>query len=98
MPLAWRRFGLFPVDLDGGRVTIRGPISPPFGVFRGDGRGRRRSGLLYSLVYIPESRIIATLKSYQQAKALASEIAPSLLHGKLPDAAPIVERHVREAL
>jgi hypothetical protein len=98
LPLAWRRFGLFPVDLDGGRVTMPGRISPPFGVFRGDGRGKRRSGLLFALVYIPEARIIATLRTFQQAKALASEIAPSLLHGKLPDAAPIVERHVREAL
>ena len=98
LPLAWRRSGLFPVDLDGGRVTMQGPISPPFGVFRGDGRGKRRSGLLYSLVYIPEARIVATLKTYRQARALASEITPSLLHGKLPDSAPIVERHVREAL
>jgi hypothetical protein len=97
LPLAWRRFGLFPVDLDGGRVTMPGRISPPFGVFCGDGRGARSGNRLFSLVYIPEARIIATLKSYQQAKALASEIAPSLLHGKLPDAAPIVERHVRES-
>jgi hypothetical protein len=49
-------------------------------------------------VHLPGSHIIATLRSYRRCQALASELAPVLLRGDLPDSAPIVERHVRESL
>jgi hypothetical protein len=98
LPLAWRR-GRFSVKLDGGElVTVSGHMSPPFGSFCGTGEGpsaytgRKR----HVLVHLPGSNIIATLRSYRQCTALASELAPVLLRGALPDSAPIVERHVRE--
>ena len=37
--LAWRRFGRFEVYLESGKATVRGPISPSFGGFRGDSEG-----------------------------------------------------------
>ncbi len=99
LPLAWRRFGHFPVRLESGTVTLKGRVSPPFGAFCGTAEGpstytgRKR----HTLVYIPDGRIIATLRSYRQCQVLASELAPVLLRGELPDSAPIVERHVRES-
>jgi len=97
IPLAWRR-GHFSVRLEGGElVRVRGHVSHPFGAFRGTetgiaSRGRHR----HTLVYLPESRTIATLRTYRQCQALASELAPILLRGELPDPGPVVERHVRE--
>jgi len=98
LPLAWR-LGHFSVKLDGGElVTVSGHMSPPFGSFCGTAEGpssysgRKR----HVLVHLPGSNIIATLRSYRQCQALASELAPVLLRGALPDSAPIVERHIRE--
>ncbi|HEX3529170.1 MAG TPA: hypothetical protein VH988_19095 [Thermoanaerobaculia bacterium] len=100
IPLAWRR-GRFSVRLDGGElVPVSGHMSPPFGSYTGTAEGpssysgRHR----HTLVFIPDARVIATLRTYRQAQALAAEIAPALLRGALPDSAPIVARHVREAL
>jgi hypothetical protein len=100
IPLAWRR-GRFSVRLEGGElVTVKGHVSPPFGAYAGStagpalGPGRRR----FTLVHVPYARIVATLKTFAQCRALASELAPILLRGELPNPSPIVERHVREAL
>jgi hypothetical protein len=96
VPLAWRR-GSFTARLDGGElVPVSGHMSPPFGSFAGTGDGpatycgRHR----HVLVYLPDSRIVATLRSFRQCKALASEMAPTLLRS---DAAGIVERQGRES-
>ena len=101
LPLAWRRFGRFDVHLEGGKVTIRGPVSPPFGGFRGDSEGPDPRSGRYSLVYLPEARIVATLRNARQAKALAAELAGLWARsgGEETDirAGPIVERHQREA-
>ncbi len=99
LPLAWRRFGRFLVHLESGEeVTIRGAISPPFGTFRGGAEGPRRGGRLFSLVYLPEKRIVASLYSARQAKALAAELAVVLIRGDpLPSPGAVVERHEREA-
>ena len=100
LPLAWRRFGRFLVRLESGEeVTMRGPVSPPFGGFRGDSEGSKPRGWFYSLVYLPERRIVATLRTARQAKALAAELAPVLIRGD-PFTAPegIIERHRREAV
>jgi hypothetical protein len=98
IPLAWRRFGHFEVQLSYGLVTVPGRISKPFGAFRGDAYGPKRGGNLFVLVYIPTAEILATLRSFQQCKALASELAPVLLRGDPPPpAGGIVERHQREA-
>ncbi len=96
LPLGWH-VGRFPVLLEGGEaVTLPGFVSPPFGAFRGTAEGRGyRACRRYSLVYLPERRIIATLRSYGQCKALASEMAPVMIRG---DPGGIVERHRREAV
>jgi hypothetical protein len=96
LPLAWHH-GTFTAHLmDGRELQVRGVVSPPFGVFRGTSHGPDRNKLR-TLVHLPSGRIIATLKSSRQCRALASELAPVLLRGELPDPAHIVERHRRDA-
>ena len=97
LPLAWH-LGVFTARLmDGREVQVRGMVSPPFGTYRGTSHGPDRNKLR-TLVHVPTARVIATLKSSRQCRALAAELAPVLLRGELPDSAPIVERHVRESV
>jgi len=100
LPLAWRRYGHFTVRLEGGEeVSIRGQVSPPFAAYQGNSGGYNRRCNFYTLVYTPDARIIATLKTFRQAKALASELATVLLRGDPPPPPErIVERHKREAM
>jgi hypothetical protein len=96
LPLAWRR-GLFRVLLlDGREVEVCGMVSPPFGEFRGTVEGRDTSKRR-TLVHIPTRRVIATLKSARQCKALAAELAPVYARDEAT-ALGIAERHLREAL
>jgi hypothetical protein len=97
LPLAWY-LGAFRVRPgDGRELELRGKVSPPFAIFRGTAQGPDRNKLR-TLVHLPTGAIIATLRSARQCRALASELAPVLLRGELPDPAPIVERHVRESV
>ncbi len=81
LPLAWRR-GVFKVLLDGEERTVRGHVSPPFGAFRGDGSGRHAPGRhFYRLAYLPSGRILATMRSYRECKALAAELARLWVRG-----------------
>jgi hypothetical protein len=97
LPLAWR-IGRFRVVLmDGSEIEIRGKVSPPFGTFQGTSDGPDRNKLR-TLVHLPTRKVVATLRSSRQCRALASELAPILLRGDLPDPAPIVERHVAESV
>lgn len=97
LPLAWH-LGVFTARLmDGREVGMRGMVSPPFGIYRGTSQGPDRNKLR-TLVHLPTCRVIATLKSSRQCRALAAELAPVLLRGELPDLAPMVERHVRESV
>lgn len=97
LPLAWHH-GQFTARLmDGRELQVRGVVSPPFGVFRGTSHGPDRNKLR-TLVHLPSGRIVATLKSSRQCRALAAEIAPALLRGELPDLLPVVERHRRESV
>jgi len=74
-PLSWH-LGTFRVVLmDGREVEVRGMVSPPFGTFRGTQQGPDGNHN-FTLVHLPGKRIIATLKKGQQARALASELAP----------------------
>jgi hypothetical protein len=94
--LAWH-LGAFTVHLmDGREVKVRGMVSPPFGLYIGTAHGPDRNKRR-TLVHLPTGRVVATLRSSRQARALASEIAPALLRHELPDLAPVVERHVRES-
>lgn len=95
--LAWH-LGAFTVHLmDGREVKVRGMVSPPFGLYIGTAHGPDRNKWR-TLVHLPSGRVVATLKSSRQCRALAGEIAPTLLRGELPDLAPVVERHVRESV
>jgi hypothetical protein len=97
VPLAWSK-GVFSVQfMDGEEIRVTGMVSPPFAYFRGTSHGTDRNKGR-SLVHLASGRIIATLRRSAQARALASELAPALLRGELPDSAPIVERHVRESV
>lgn len=96
IPLAWRR-GSFTARLDGGElVRVKGHVSPPFGSFAGTEEGpasycgRHR----HVLVFLADSRVIATLRSFRECKTLASEIAPALIRGELPDLAPIIKSYL----
>jgi hypothetical protein len=96
VPLAWSK-GAFSVQLmDGREIRVTGMVSPPFAYFRGTSHGTDRNKGR-SLVHLGSGRIIATVRRSAQARALASDLAPTLLRGELPDAAPIVERHRRDA-
>lgn len=64
--------------MDGAEIEARGAVSWPFGIFRGSGYGpHRNTGR--ALVHLPSKKIIATLGSAGQCKALAAEMAPVLL-------------------
>lgn len=96
VPLAWSK-GTFSVQLmDGQTIRVTGMVSPPFAYFRGTSHGTDRNKGR-SLVHLASGRIIATLRRSAQARALASDLAPALLRGELPDPALLVERHVRES-
>jgi len=98
IPLAWHR-GRFSVLLeDGSEVTVRGMVSFPFGCYVGT-RQAPEVGHTYhvTLAHLPSHRIIATLRTVRQCKALASELAPVWLRDR-ELAAGITERHERESV
>jgi hypothetical protein len=104
VPLAWHR-GNFRVTLRGGEtITVKGQLSPPFGLFPGtpEGpasyQGRRR----FTLVFVPQDRILATLRTAAHCRALASELSRVWVRwgGSEPieDPAPLLQRFQREDL
>ena len=102
LPLAWNRFGRFKVRLmDGREIEVPGCTSPPFAIYRGGamGPGQRGTGPR-SLVFLPEARIVATLRSERACKALASELSRVWVRwgGQVPaeDPAPLLQRFQRE--
>lgn len=96
-PLGWSRGGFSVQLVSGEEIRVSGMVSPPFALFQGTPIGiDQNKGR--SLVYLPSGRIIATLRRSRQAKALASELASTLIRGELPEAAFLVERHVRESV
>ena len=97
LPLAWHLGAFTARMMDGREIQVRGVVSPPFGVFQGNSHGPD-GNKLRTLVHLPTSRVIATLKSSRQCRALVAELAPVLLRGELPHAAPIVARPGRYAV
>ena len=102
VPLAWRK-GRFSVRLEGGEVVpVKGHASPPFGAFSGteEGPATYQGRHRYVLVFLPDCRILATLHSFRQCKALASELARLWVRwgGSEPaeDSAPVFQRFQRE--
>lgn len=98
VPLGWRR-GRFDVTLSTGqRLNVKGSVSQPFAFYRGTDDRYDRYNDLFTLVYLSADRIIASLRSAAQARALASELAAALLRGQLPDAGQVIARHARESV
>lgn len=102
IPLAWRQ-GSFHVELEGGEIArVSGKVSPPFGSFAGTEAGpvfyagRRK----FCLVYLPSRRILATVSSFRECKALAAELARLWVRGDgsepSGDPAPLLQRFQRE--
>lgn len=97
LPLAWR-LGRFRVILmDGSEIEVRGKVSPPFGIFQGTSDGPD-GNKLRTLVHLPGRKVVATLRSSRQCRALAGELAPILLRGDLPEPVRVVERHIAESV
>lgn len=95
IPLAWHH-GSVRVALDSQEVTLRGWVSPPFGIFRGTSEGPLYKGCgRFTLVHLPARRIVATLRSLRQCQSLASELAPVLARDEQAGG-PVVARHVSE--
>lgn len=83
VPLAWRN-GSFSARMVGGElVTVAGFISPPFGAFPGSEEGPASEGERhrYTLAYIADGRILATLGTFKECKALAAELARAWARG-----------------
>jgi hypothetical protein len=77
LPLAWGK-GRFRVRLeDGSEVTVPGWMARPFGLYHGTETGPLPHGAkhLYTLVYLPSARPVATFRTARHCKALASELA-----------------------
>jgi hypothetical protein len=103
LPLAWGR-GRFRVRLeDGTEPEMRGWIARPFGLYHGTQAGPIPHGSTkhYTLVYLPDTRPVATFRSARHCKTLASELARLWVRwgGSEPaeDPGPLLERHRREA-
>ena len=101
LPLVWH-WGRFRVTLeDGTTPEMPGWVSPPFGIFHGNGDGPKPPGSR-TLVYLPGRRIVATLRYARNCQALAAELAGVWARsgGEEGDirAGPLIERHEREAM
>jgi hypothetical protein len=96
IPLAWHRGRFRVLLMDGTEIEVHGMISPPFGQYQGTGKGSDENAKR-TLVHIPSGRIIATLRTARQCKALASELAPIYARDEATTAG-VVERHRREAM
>jgi hypothetical protein len=98
LPLSWR-LGIHPVRFESGEVLpVRGHVSPPFFTYRGGADRPYIYSRHFSLIYLPDGRLVASLRSYRQVRALAAELAAGLLRGSLPDSAEVVSRHQRASV
>jgi hypothetical protein len=102
LPLFWSK-GRFRVCLeDGTEPELRGWIARPFGIFHGNHSGAIPTGSThaYSLLYLPQGRILATFRTAAHCKALASELGRAWVRwgGQEPteDPAPLLQRFQRE--
>ena len=76
LPLAWRRGRFRARLLDGAEPELWGWIAEPFGFYRGDATGPGRPGCkTYTLTYLPELRMLGTLRLARECKALAADLA-----------------------
>lgn len=102
LPLAWSR-GRFRVRLeDGTEPEVRGWTARPFGLYHGTETSPLPHGSkhLYTLVFLPACKPVATFRTAGHCKALASELARLWVRwgGSEPaeDPAPVLQRFQRE--
>jgi hypothetical protein len=92
VPLAWRRGSFGALMVGGWVVTVKGHVSPPFGAFPGteEGPAEYAGKHRHTLVYLPDGRLLATLRSFKECKALAAELARAWIRwgGKEPPGKP----------
>ncbi len=73
-------------------IQVRGEVSGPFGLFRGDHGGPGEPGCCrHSLVHRPTRRIIDTLPLRKSCKALAAELAALRIDWREEDPEKVVE-------
>lgn len=94
IPLSWCK-GAFRVVLDGQEVHVRGMVSPPFAYYQGSAAGPDDRNKPRTLVNLRTGRVIATLRTARQCRALAAELAPVFARDEHGGTAT-VERHVSE--
>lgn len=75
VPLAWARGTVRAVLQDGNTHDLLGWIAPPFGFFPGRADSPRWRCHLFTLVYTPTGRVLATFRTAAHCKALASDLA-----------------------
>ena len=101
LPLGWRKGATLTVSTPHrGELRVSGLVSHPFGYFRGTDAGADRYSDFYTLVFLPDGRIIATLRSAAQCRTLAAELARVWVRwgSEQPaeDPAPLLQRFQRE--
>jgi hypothetical protein len=75
--LVWRKGIVRALRMDGKTVEEIGKTSPPFGYLPGNLFGREYSGgHAFTLVYLPDGRVLATLSTARECRIMASELAP----------------------
>jgi hypothetical protein len=102
LPLAWGK-GRFRVRLEGGQEPeVRGWLARPFGIYHGSETRLVPHGSthVYTLVYLPTRKPVATFRTVAHCRALASELARLWVRwgGSEPaeDPAPVLHRFQRE--
>jgi hypothetical protein len=73
-PLGWHK-AAFRAMLTDGLGSVRGQVAPPFGIYRGTPAGVSRTVHTYFLVYLPTGRLLSSLRTARNCKALAAELA-----------------------
>jgi hypothetical protein len=75
--LVWRNGVVRVVRMDGKEIEEAGRTSPPFGILSGNLFGRAYAGgHAFTLVYLPERKVLATLSTARECRIMASELAP----------------------
>lgn len=73
-------------------IEVRGLVSGPFGIFRGNDHGPAPEGRsFFSLIHLPTARTILTLNYRRQCMAMAAELLPLRVPWSETDAEKVLE-------